>query len=52
MSKGKWGLPAYRGKPSPMKAANIFMLVLIIILLAGFIKTALREDWFEAIINF
>jgi len=52
MSKGKWGLPAYQGKPSPMKAANMFMLVLVIILLAGFIKAGLREEWFEPIRNF
>ena len=49
MSKGQWGTSAYKGKPNPMKAANMFMLVLIIILLAGFIKAGLREGWFEMI---
>lgn len=52
MSKAKWGLPAYQGRPNPTKAANMFMLVLIIILLAGFIKAGLRENWFEPIKNF
>ncbi len=52
MSKSKWGLPAYMGRPSPLKAANRFMLVLIIILAAGFIKAGLREGWFEPIIDF
>lgn len=47
MSKGKWGLPAYQGKSNPMKAANTFMLVLVIVLLVGFIKAGLREGWFE-----
>jgi len=52
MSKGQWGAPAYKGKPNPMKAANTFMLVLIVILLAGFIKAGLREGWFEPLENF
>ena len=51
MSKRQLGLPAYQGRPDPMKAANMFMLVLIIILLAGFIKAGLREGWFEGIGN-
>jgi hypothetical protein len=51
MSKERWGAPAYQGKPHPTKAANIFMLVLVIILLVGFIKAGLREGWFEGIIN-
>ncbi len=51
MSKGEWGTPAYKGKPHPMKAANMFMLVLVTILLAGFIKAGLREGWFEGIKN-
>ena len=52
MSKSKWGTPAYLGKPSPFKAANRFMQVLVFVLLVGFIKAGLREDWFEPIINF
>ena len=52
MSKSKWGLPAYVGRPSPLKAANRVMLVLIMILGAGFIKAGLREGWFESIIDF
>ncbi len=52
MSKSKWGKPAYTGRPSPLKAANRVILVLIIILTAGFIKAGLREGWFEPIINF
>ncbi|MEA1937069.1 MAG: hypothetical protein U9N04_03080 [Patescibacteria group bacterium] len=52
MSKAKWGIPAYTGKPHPTKAAGTFMLVLIIILLAGFIKVGLREGWFEGIRDF
>jgi len=51
MAKRKLGLPAYQGRPHPMKAANIFMLVLTIVLLAGFIKAGLREGWFESIIQ-
>ena len=49
MSKGKWGLSAYQGKPNPTKAASTVMLVLVVILLAGFIKAGLREGWFESI---
>ena len=49
MPKEKWKLPAYQGRPHPMKAANMFMLILVIILLAGFIKAGLREGWFEMI---
>ncbi len=52
MTKSKWGTPAYLGKPSPFKAANRFMQVLVFILLAGFIKAGLREGWFEPIIDF
>jgi len=52
MGKGKWGEPAYQGKPHPLKAANMFMLVLLILLLIGFIKVGLREGWFEPIKNF
>lgn len=52
MAKRNWGIPAYKGKPHPLKAARIFMLVLVAILLAGFIKAGLREGWFEQIIDF
>ena len=51
MSKAKWGMPAYKGRPEPQKVANRFMLILIIILLAGFIKAGTREGWFEGIIG-
>ena len=51
MSKAKWGMPGYKGKPDPLKAANRFMLILIIILLAGFIKAGMREGWFEGIMS-
>lgn len=51
MSKAKWGTPGYKGKPEPLKAANRFMLVLMILLLAGFIKAGLREGWFDSIMN-
>lgn len=49
MSKGRWGISAYQGKPNLMKAANMFMLILMTILLAGFIKAGLREGWFAGI---
>ncbi|MCK5085060.1 MAG: hypothetical protein KAQ64_05410 [Candidatus Pacebacteria bacterium] len=52
MSKSKWGLPAYKGRPLPVKAANRFMQILLIVLAAGFIKVGLREGWFEPIIDF
>ena len=52
MSKSKWGMPAYKGKPHPLKAANRFMLILVIILLAGFIKAGMREGWFESILSY
>jgi len=52
MAKRNWGDPSYKGRPSPQKAANIFVLVLIIILLSGFIKVGLRENWFEPMICF
>ena len=51
MSKAKWGMPAYKGKPAPLKAANRFMLILVILLLAGFIKAGMREGWFDRIIG-
>jgi hypothetical protein len=51
MSKAKWGTPGYRGKPEPLKAANRFMLILIILLLIGFIKAGMREGWFDGILN-
>ena len=51
MSKSKWGLPAYLGRPSPRKAANRFILVLIIILGAGFVNAGRREGWFEWVID-
>ena len=51
MSKAKWGAPGYKGKPEPLKAANRFMLILVILLLAGFIKAGMREGWFEEILN-
>lgn len=47
MSKGKWSLPAYQGKSDPTRAAATFVLVLAVVLLAGFIKAGLREGWFE-----
>ena len=49
--KSRWGTPAYKGKPNPLKAANRFMLVLMIILLIGFIKAGMREGWFEEMLN-
>ncbi len=52
MPKSNWGLPAYVGRPSPLKAANRVMLVMLIILIAGFIKAGLRENWFEPIVDF
>ena len=52
MPKAKWGTPAYTGRPSSYKVTNRFMMVLFIILAAGFIKVGLREGWFESIINF
>ena len=52
MSKKDWQLPGYQGRPEPTEAAKIFMAVLIILLLIGFIKAGLREKWFEPIINF
>jgi hypothetical protein len=52
MSKAKWGLPAYVGRPSPLKAANRIMLILLIILFAGFVKAGIRENWFEPLVNF
>jgi hypothetical protein len=52
MPKSNWGLPAYVGRPSPLKAANRVMLILIIILIAGFVKVGIRENWFEPIVNF
>ncbi|MDF1498710.1 MAG: hypothetical protein P1P85_05175 [Patescibacteria group bacterium] len=52
MPKSKWGTPYYIGKPSPLKAANRFMLVLLIILMAGFVKAGFREGWFEPLRRF
>ncbi len=52
MPKSNWGLPAYVGRPSPLKAANRVMLVMLIILIAGFVKAGLRENWFEPIADF
>ncbi|MCK5123038.1 MAG: hypothetical protein KAQ87_02725 [Candidatus Pacebacteria bacterium] len=49
--KSKWGTPAYKGKPEPLKVANRFMLILIIILLIGFIKAGTREGWFDEMMN-
>ena len=51
MSKAKWGTPGYKGKPNPLKAANRFMLVLVILLLIGFIKAGTREGWFETMMS-
>lgn len=51
MAKKDWSLPGYEGKPNPIKAANAFMFVLIVLLLIGFIKVGIREKWFEPIIN-
>jgi len=51
MLKGKWGVPAYTGRPKSTKAASTVMLILAIILLVGFIKAGLREGWFEPIKN-
>ena len=51
MSKAKWGTPAYKGRPHPLKAANRFILILIVILLAGFIKAGMREGWFEGMMS-
>ncbi len=50
--KSRWGTPAYKGKPNPLKAANRFMLILVILLLAGFIKAGMREEWFESILSY
>jgi len=52
MAKKNWGKPAYKGKPEPTKAAKRFMMVLIIILLAGFIKAGIKNNWFGPIIDF
>ena len=51
MSKSKWGLPAYLGRPSPRKAANRVILVIIITLGAGFINAGRREGWFEGLMD-
>lgn len=51
MAKKDWSLPGYEGKPSPIKAANTFMFVLIVLLLIGFIRVGIREKWFEPITN-
>ena len=51
MSKAKWGAPAYKGKPEPLKATNRFILIFIILLLIGFIKAGMREGWFEEMLN-
>lgn len=52
MAKKNWGKPAYKGKPDPLKAANMFMFVLITLLIIGFIKIALREGWISQAVNF
>ncbi len=52
MSKSEWGTSAYRGKPDPAKIANRIMLVVISLLLVGFVKAGLREDWFNSTIEF
>jgi len=52
MPKRNWGDIAYKGRPSSAKVAGRLMLVLVILLIAGFIKAGLREGWFEPIIDF
>ncbi|MDD3191044.1 MAG: hypothetical protein PHI66_05155 [Candidatus Pacebacteria bacterium] len=52
MSKADWGKPAYQGRPDPRKVANRFMLVLVLLLLAGFVRLGIKNNWFTPMIEF
>ena len=52
MAKKNWGKPAYKGKPDPLKAANIVMFIVVLLLVIGFLKVAMREGWISNISNF
>lgn len=44
--------PAYQGRPDPSKVAQRFMILMILLLILGFIKAAIDNEWFESIIGF
>ncbi len=52
MSKSKWGVSPYKGKPDPMKVANRVMFIFVLILFIGFVKAGLKEGWFDPAIEF
>jgi len=44
--------PAYQGRPEPQKIAIRFMNIAIILLILGFIRAGIENDWFGATIEF
>ena len=44
--------PAYQGRPEPLKIAKRFINIIIILLVLGFIRAGIDNNWFNPIIEF
>lgn len=51
-SMSNLGKPAYLGRPDPQRFPDRVMLILVIILIFGFIRAAIKYRWFDNIITF
>lgn len=46
------GKPAYQGRPDPQKIPDRVMLIVVVLLILGFLQTAIKNGWFASIIDF
>ena len=44
--------PAYQGRPDPSKVARRFLNLMIVLLILGFFRAAIENEWFVPIIRF
>lgn len=42
----------YQGRPDPEKIASRFVLIIVILILLGFVRAGIENEWFEPIIEF